>query len=831
MRRRRHGRCQRASLDARMVEGTTAEGGGWWMVDGCSGILLPSPPHKRKRGIPDCATTLPSRAQSAATCCKRPGATRNSTEKSPERPERPESATNLVPLHHRLPTDVLEPAERSEEAAAAAAPARALKAHPYRASRASSSAPNASASSLRLIAWSPLCRVGAETPLLLRCLQQFRCPQQSALAKLVMHSLLGLSPSASPSSPVPSSSSTAVESDTNFAVLPPPVDDDHLPPPSFHAMAAALRGLSDLTDTPPYARSVTSTAPSSPRIPPLRQNSGSQTPRVRPHATTLNIPGMTRSRVSPDGRIPRRDVAAKLVIVMVGLPARGKSYITKKLQRYLSWQQHESRIFNVGNRRRVAAGRKVPFHPNLLPEPGHLDPPVQAAAILLNGMPAPPPDENEPDVLDLNDAEGQEKDEIDQSAQFFDPKNTTAAAMREQVAMETLDELLDYLLLSGGAVGILDATNSTVERRQNIVNRIREREPKLGILFIESICRDPQVLEANMRLKLSGPDYRDKDPQQSLEDFKKRVAAYESAYVSLGDYEEHHDMQYIQMIDVGRKLVQYRLKGFLSNGISHYLASFNLAPRQIWITRHGQSVDNELGKLGGDSPLTEVGHYYGLALHRFITHKRKQWLMEQTSKMAQASFPPLPGDNTPPYPEMNRDWDNKNFCIWTSMLQRSVDTAEYFEADDDYDVKNWEMLNELNAGQFEGMTYAEIAKSHPDEYQKRGKDKLNYIYPGVGGEGYLQVISRLRDMVREVERIEDHVMIIGHRSICRVLMAYFMDLSLADITDMDVPLGMLYAIEPKPYGIAFHAYKYDEAQGWFNEMPNYRPQKAGRNSV
>lgn len=600
-------------------------------------------------------------------------------------------------------------------------------------------------------------------------------------------------------------------------------------------MAAALRGLSDLTDTPPYARSVTSTAPNSPRIPPVRQNSGSQTPRVRPHATTLNIPGMTRSRVSPDGRIPRRDVAAKLVIVMVGLPARGKSYITKKLQRYLSWQQHDSRIFNVGNRRRVAAGRKVPVHPNLLPEPGHLDPPVQAAAILLNGVPAPqlttPLEDSEPDVLDLNDGEGKEKDEIDQSAQFFDPKNTTAAAMREQVAMETLDELLDYLLLSGGAVGILDATNSTVERRQNIVNRIRQREPKLGILFIESICRDPQVLEANMRLKLSGPDYRDKDPQQSLEDFKKRVAAYESAYVTLGDYEEQHDMQYIQMIDVGRKLVQYRLKGFLSNGISHYLASFNLAPRQIWITRHGQSVDNELGKLGGDSPLTEVGHYYGLALHRFITHKRKQWLMEQTSKMAQASFPPLPGDNTPPYPELNRDWDNKNFCVWTSMLSRSVDTAEYFEADDDYDVKNWEMLNELNAGQFEGMTYAEIAKSHPDEYQKRARDKLNYIYPGVGGEGYLQVISRLRDMVREVERIEDHVMIIGHRSVCRVLMAYFMDLSLADITDMDVPLGMLYAIEPKPYGIAFHAYKYDEAQGWFNEMPNYRPQKAARHSV
>jgi 6-phosphofructo-2-kinase len=285
------------------------------------------------------------------------------------------------------------------------------------------------------------------------------------------------------------------------------------------------------------------------------------------------------------------------------------------------------------------------------------------------------------------------------------------------------------------------------------------------------------------------------------------------------------------MVDVGRKLVQHRLKGFLSGGIATYLGSFNLSPRQIWITRHGQSVDNELGKLGGDSPLTERGHCYGSALYKFITHKRQEWLMEQKSKIASASFPPMPGDNTPPYPEANSELDEKNFCVWTSMLQRSVETAEYFDVDDDYDVKNWEMLNELNTGQFEGMTYAEIARNHPEEFRKRASDKLNYIYPGVGGEGYLQVISRLRDMVREIERITDHVLIIGHRSVCRVLMAYFMDLTREDITDMDVPLGMLYAIEPKPYGIEFHAYRYNETRAWFDELPNYKPQKAARGSV
>ncbi|KAF4633263.1 hypothetical protein G7Y89_g4856 [Cudoniella acicularis] len=581
-----------------------------------------------------------------------------------------------------------------------------------------------------------------------------------------------------------------------------------------------------LSDTP--LTSAASTAPNSPRL----QNSGSATPRVRPPATTLNIPGMTRSRVSPDGKIAQRDVGAKLVVIMVGLPARGKSYITKKIQRYLSWQQHETRIFNVGNRRRVAAGSAmgpVESPPNSPPGSPQkhansnsiaatIDAPTQAAHILLSGV---DPLLGQSDLVKLPSAET-----MDQSASFFDPKNEKAAQLREQVAVSTLDELLDFLLNQGGSVGILDATNSTVERRQVLFNRIKEREPKLGILFIESVCEDEKLLEANMRLKLRGPDYKDKDPESSFADFKKRVAAYTSAYVPLGEYEEKNNMQYIKMIDVGRKVIHYQLQGFLASGIASYLSTFNLSPRQIWITRHGKSQDNQSGRLGGDSDLTEEGRIYSTVLYNFITKKRTEWEADQKSRILKANnLPPKPGDQTPPYPELLGDLDSKNFCVWTSMLKRSMATSVEFEEDENYDVKNWEMLNEIHAGKFEGMTYEEIQEKFPGEYAKRAQDKLNYIYPGVGGEGYLQVISRLRDMVRELERIKDHVLIIGHRSVARVLMAYFMDLTRDDIADLDVPLGLLFSIEPKPYGIEFHAYRYNEEELWFDELVDYKPQK------
>jgi 6-phosphofructo-2-kinase len=244
---------------------------------------------------------------------------------------------------------------------------------------------------------------------------------------------------------------------------------------------------------------------------PLRQNSGDSTPRIRPPATTLNIPGMTTSKVSPDGKIAQRDVGAKLVVIMVGLPARGKSYITKKLHRYLSWQQHETRIFNVGNRRRVAAGastglgdvpvRSPPTSPRKSTGVVHtgsisgvIDAPTQAAHIMLTGV--------DPTINGVIQDEEHESNQatsvpqlgtIDQDASFFDPNNREASAIREQVAMSTLNELLEFLLNQGGSVGILDATNSTINRRKALFKHVKEREPKLGILFIESVCEDERV--------------------------------------------------------------------------------------------------------------------------------------------------------------------------------------------------------------------------------------------------------------------------------------------------------------------------------------------------
>jgi len=180
---------------------------------------------------------------------------------------------------------------------------------------------------------------------------------------------------------------------------------------------------------------------------------------------SVDIPNPLACRCSPNGRLSYEsfpsahasDDDEKLIIVMIGLPARGKSYITKKICRYLNWLQHDAKIFNVGDRR-----RKLVSHS---------------------------------DTQDNNHQASKKRPESEEhTAAFFDPDNTEAQRMRENVAIQTLDELLDYLLLGGGTVALFDATNSTCARRQTIMERVKQRNaPELSILFLESQCFDNEV--------------------------------------------------------------------------------------------------------------------------------------------------------------------------------------------------------------------------------------------------------------------------------------------------------------------------------------------------
>ncbi|CAB5137675.1 unnamed protein product [Rhizophagus irregularis] len=241
------------------------------------------------------------------------------------------------------------------------------------------------------------------------------------------------------------------------------------------------------------------------------------------------------------------------------------------------------------------------------------------------------------------------------------------------------------------------------------------------VLFIESICDDKEVLESNMRLKLSGPDYKNVDPEEALDDFRRRVANYERAYET-----------------IGKKIIAHNIKGYLSGQCIFYLMNLNLFDRQIWLTRHGESADNVSGRIGGDSSLSEKGRKFAACLSRFVHAQKMLFRQKQLENYSEKI-----GSSTPP-PEP----PERNFLVWTSMLKRTIETVESLDPKE-FDIMHIRFLNEIYAGRCEGKTYQEIEQSYPEEFNARKNNKLYYRYPGMGGESYLDVIHRVNPLIIE----------------------------------------------------------------------------------
>lgn len=114
------------------------------------------------------------------------------------------------------------------------------------------------------------------------------------------------------------------------------------------------------------------------------------------------------------------------------------------------------------------------------------------------------------------------------------------------------------------------------------------------------------------------------------------------------------------------------------------------------------------------------------------------------------------------------------------------------------------MLDDLNAGALMGLTFEEIAERYPEEYAARKRDRLNYRSPGLGGEGYLDLIVRLRPLIVELERTTDNLMIITHRAVIRILVTYFLGIQRDGIGDVQMPRDTIYCFDIVSRLCSFH---------------------------
>ena len=267
---------------------------------------------------------------------------------------------------------------------------------------------------------------------------------------------------------------------------------------------------------------------------------------------------------------PTLGLERPMVIAMVGLPARGKSYIVKMMIRYFSWTGLTPKVFNVGSYRRSQG--------------------MQGA-----------------------------------SSKFFSATNNEGKIVREKMAMAVQDEMYKWLqagtISNEQRIAIFDATNTTINRRYALTQR--SRKENVFLLFVESICNDTEVLQRNYELKLQNEDYKNMDPIKARKDFEARVKAYEAQYETIEDYEDHNKISYIKLVNVGQKVISRNCLGYLPSQVSFYLQNVHISPRKICLALNAeQSYDKDDSYRGnviiGEGRLTDNGREFSLDLAKFI---------------------------------------------------------------------------------------------------------------------------------------------------------------------------------------------------------------------
>ncbi|KAL3661535.1 hypothetical protein V7S43_013295 [Phytophthora oleae] len=258
---------------------------------------------------------------------------------------------------------------------------------------------------------------------------------------------------------------------------------------------------------------------------------------------------------------PQQRSGGKLIIFLVGLPGRGKTYIGHILARHLTWMGHQSRTFNTGEYRRRLIGSNV------------------------------------------NHA-------------FWDPFNEESFQIRSDLSKKCLEDSIAALESNDCDCVIFDATNVTRKRRQMLLNEVHQRY-KCEMMFIESVSDDPELIASSINeMKLNSADYAGQTMEEAAADYNNRINHYQSLYEPLAA--DLEGAPFIKIIDVGRQIFCNQVYGYLQSRIMFLMANLNLKPRPIWLSRHGESMYNTQKRIGGDAPLSPLGVQYAEQLDRFI---------------------------------------------------------------------------------------------------------------------------------------------------------------------------------------------------------------------
>lgn len=121
--------------------------------------------------------------------------------------------------------------------------------------------------------------------------------------------------------------------------------------------------------------------------------------------------------------------------------------------------------------------------------------------------------------------------------------------------------------------------------------------------------------------------------------------------------------------------------------------------------------------------------------------------------------------------------------IFCSPLSRCIKTAQIVKAlaDRNTEVVIRNDLRELEAGEWENLSFKEIKERYPEEYEERGRHLGTYAPPG--GESFEQAGKRFGQCLEKIrkEKTDGNLLIVAHAGVIRGYLCSLLDMSPDDI--------------------------------------------------
>jgi len=187
----------------------------------------------------------------------------------------------------------------------------------------------------------------------------------------------------------------------------------------------------------------------------------------------------------------------KLCIVMMGLPARGKSTHAKKILENLSKENLNVKVFNNGDLRRKYIKENT------------------------------------------------------YSFEFYNHDNQKTVKVREEIALINIRNAREYLR-SKGDIAIIDAANVTRKRRQIVISELAD----YNILFVECVNEEEDFLNICVETKTKLLEFSHLPKQEAYQNFLKRIEYYKKRYVHLSD-----EPNYIVIDSLNNKILKEKDEG------------------------------------------------------------------------------------------------------------------------------------------------------------------------------------------------------------------------------------------------------------------------------